>query len=353
MADPEHLAILDRGYEAVREWVTERRKPMLDLRGADLRGRDLSGLDVHEIAFEPGPEVDDYGFYIARRADFRGANLSESMLVSTSLLGARMAGANLERAILDRADLSHVDLTGANLTGASLRYAVLDGTILEKATLTGVTFGGTIFSAVGLSGALGLDSSIHRSPSSVDIQTLLKSGPLPENFLRGCGLPEDFIRFLPSLLGAEPLQFYSCFISHSAKDEAFATRLFKDLQSHGIRCWFSPMHMRIGEKVRAGIDEAIRSYDKLLLILSDNSVHSDWVAREVERALERERRTGIPVLFPIRIDDAIEATSVDWAADVRMIHIGDFRNWRNLSSYGAAFSRLVRDLKQRTRLPSR
>lgn len=52
-----------------------------------------------------------------------------------------------------------------------------------------------------------------------------------------------------------------------------------------------------------GIDEAIRLYDKLLIILSEASVKSRWVEFEVTQALHREIEQGRIVLFPIRLDD--------------------------------------------------
>ena len=46
------------------------------------------------------------------------------------------------------------------------------------------------------------------------------------------------------------------------------------------------------------IDRAIRTRDKLLLILSERSIASDWVEDEVTTAYEEERRRGVVVLFP-------------------------------------------------------
>jgi hypothetical protein len=87
-------------------------------------------------------------------------------------------------------------------------------------------------------------------------------------------------------------------------------------------------------------------YDKLLLVLSKNSVESQWVEKEVETALETERRQKRPVLFPIRLDEAVIETEQAWAADVRrMWYIGDFRNWKNHDQFRKAFDRLLRDLK--------
>jgi hypothetical protein len=56
---------------------------------------------------------------------------------------------------------------------------------------------------------------------------LKNSGPLPIAFLRGVDLPDNVIDYLPSLLN-EAIQFYSCFISYSSQDEAFAERLHSD-----------------------------------------------------------------------------------------------------------------------------
>jgi hypothetical protein len=95
------------------------------------------------------------------------------------------------------------------------------------------------------------------------------------------------------------------------------------------------------------IDEAIRVHDKLLLVLSRSSVESAWVEKEVETAFEKERRQGNkPVLFPIRLDDAVMQTDQAWAADVRRTrHIGDFTRWKDHDAYQQAFQRLLRDLK--------
>ena len=90
-------------------------------------------------------------------------------------------------------------------------------------------------------------------------------------------------------LVVSPIEYYSCFISYSSKDEDFAKRLYADLQTEHVRCWFAPEDLKIGEKFRPRIDEAIRWYDKLLLVLSENSVNSPWVEKEVETAFEKER----------------------------------------------------------------
>jgi hypothetical protein len=135
-------------------------------------------------------------------------------------------------------------------------------------------------------------------------------------------------------------------LSYSSKDEEFAKRLYADLQDNGVRCWFAPEDLKIGEKFRVRIDESIRLHDKLLLVLSENSVASSWVENEVEMALEKEQEQGKVVLFPVRLDDAVMEIKTGWPANVRLTrHIGNFTDWKNHDSYRKGFDRLMRDLK--------
>lgn len=67
-----------------------------------------------------------------------------------------------------------------------------------------------------------------------------------------------------------------------------------------MRVWFAPHDLPIGARIRSAIDESIRLHDKLLLVLSETSVSSQWVEQEVETALAEERaQEGKTVLFPV------------------------------------------------------
>jgi hypothetical protein len=203
----------------------------------------------------------------------------------------------------------------------------------------------TVFGNTNLTAVRGLETCRPLGPSTLDLRTIARSWPLPLAFLRGCGLPDVFIDSLPSLLN-EPFQFYSCFISYASKDHAFAERLHADLQNKGVRCWFAPEDMKIGDRLRPRIDETIRLYDKLLLVLSKTSVTSQWVEQEVETALARERQRGTTILFPVRIDNTVMILETGWPALIRNTrNIGDFRRWKTHGVYQQAFDRLLRDLK--------
>jgi hypothetical protein len=185
----------------------------------------------------------------------------------------------------------------------------------------------------------------HWGPSIIDPYTLSRSGDLPISFLRGCALSDGFIEYLPALR-AGAIQFYSCFISYSSRDQTFADRLHADLQNKGVRCWFAPHDLPIGAKTWDAIDEAIRLRDKLLLILSKSSIESEWVEDEVNKAYAEERSRKEVVLFPIRIDNAVMTTPEPWAVKLRdQRNIGDFRQWKKPEAYQRSLERLLRDLK--------
>ncbi len=70
------------------------------------------------------------------------------------------------------------------------------------------------------------------------------------------------------------------------------------------RCWFAPEDLKIGERFRPKIDEAIRLHDKLLLVLSKGKIPEIFL-----------RGAGVPEGFITYIR--------------RRRHIGDFSEWKN------------------------
>jgi hypothetical protein len=164
--------------------------------------------------------------------------------------------------------------------------------------------------------------------------------------------PEDRSQSARPSLVHQPGPLYSCFISYSSHDKAFAEKLHADLVAAGVECWFAPEDMKIGDKLWDRLDQSIRIHDKLLLVLSERSIASDWVEDEVATAFEEERKRGKTVLFPVRLDDAVMATREPWAAKVRQRNIGDFCNWRDFEAYEKAFARLLRDLRAEADSPN-
>ena len=323
MANQRHLDELKKGSENWNRWRARHRKT-----GPNLRFAHLSSFNL--------PDVDLSG------ADLYGANLSRINLDSANLHGANLTEANLTDANLRFANLSHANLGGANLSGANFSE---------------VTIGWTIFSDVDLSQVKNLRTVTHYGPSSIGVETLyLSRGDIPEAFLRGCGLPDNFIACIPTYFNTQSaIQFYSCFISYSQKDEEFANRLYLRLRDAGIQVWFAPENMSLGGKLKEQIEEAIRVHDKLLLVLSKHSLDSEWVKTEIRKARQAELKTGRRKLFPIRLVDWKTLLGWEWidtdsgqdlAVEVREYYIPDFSSWTDQDSFERVFDLLLKALSQ-------
>ena len=152
----------------------------------------------------------------------------------------------------------------------------------------------------------------------------------------------------------ENVQYYSLFISYSSEDEIFARKLYEDLEYNGVGCWFAPFDIQAGKKIFHQIDSAIKIHDRLLLILSEHSMASEWVKTEIVEAKAMAMEQDRQILFPISIVDydqikkwkCIDAdTGKDLAKEIREYFIPDFSNWNNEKSYQAALNKLLRDLK--------
>ena len=348
MANEVHLQILRRGIEAWNRWRIENPNVQPDLKQArlintpnlikmNLRKTDLSGASLVGVALIG--------------ADLRNADLGDADLCDAVLREADLSGAHFRRTYLGGADLSRATLVETDFYEANLSGANLCGANFDKAFV-----GATKFGDNDLRQAIGLETVQHCGPSTIGIDTLYRSqGKIPEEFLRGCGVPEDFITYLPSLIGTmQPIQYQSCFISYSSQDDEFARRLHEKMRGEKLRVWFAPEDMQGGKKLIEQIDRAIQVNDRLLLVLSEHSMNSEWVKTELRKARQAELREQRQKLFPIRLVsiDRIRAwscfdadTGKDLAVELREYHIPDFSNWKNHDAFESAFADLLRDLR--------
>jgi len=320
-----------------------------NLHGAILHSVDLSNADLSEANLsEANLSRAFLRFADLTEAFLRFADLSEAFLSRASLVDTNLSNADFSNADLNKADLSNADLTEVNLSRANLSGANLSYTNLSSTNFTNILFSRTIFAWTDLSRVRGLNTARHGGPSSLDINSVI----LPHDeytrthFLRGVGFTEAQIEYLPSLLTPRITQYYSLFISYAHQDEIMVKRLYTDLRKNNVLCWFAPEDMKIGDNIRHRIDESIHRHDKLLLVLSEHSVASQWVEHEVETALSKEYEGKPNVLFPIRLDNAVMKSTTGWASHIRLTrHIGDFTNWQDDAAYYDVFTTLLRHLK--------
>jgi hypothetical protein len=345
MANEEHLSVLRQGVEAWNQWREENPDIQPNLSGADLRGANLNRANLSSV---------ELYFTNLSAATLSEADLTRSNLRGANLLGAKLQRADLHKAELYGANLNSTNLSETNLSEADLTWVELTEADLARANLSSAKMGEIRLGNIDLQEVQGLETVQHLRPSTIGIDTIYRSkGKIPEVFLRGCGVPDTFITYIASLTD-QAIQFYSCFISYSHKDEDFAQRLHNDLQAKGVRCWYAPEDIAGGKKLYDQIDQAIRLHDKLLLVLSEHSLQSEWVMTEIRRARKLEVKEKQRKLFPIRLVDmptineweCFDAdTGKDLAVEVREYYLPDFSSWKEHDAYQKGFDRLMRDLK--------
>jgi formylglycine-generating enzyme required for sulfatase activity len=86
------------------------------------------------------------------------------------------------------------------------------------------------------------------------------------------------------------------FISYSRKDLSFVEHLAADLKKAGLNVWYDVSGISGGSRWRAEIENAIRLSKYLIVILSPDSIESDWVEREFLFASNLKRKI-IPVMY--------------------------------------------------------
>ena len=372
MATRQHIDVLLEGVAHWNAWRESNPKIIPDLRGAK-----LEGMELDEVNFNAA-NLSDANLSNARVCE---ANLEKANLTRSKLRYADFVGANLQNAILHRTDACGANFFGADLSGADCSNCTFDQANFQTSFVVGTSFRESIFWHTDFTDALmadadfheasfervvlgandlrnvqGLDYVQHNGPSVIGIDSIYESqGQISDIFLIGCGVPTDAIDGLirPVRCGP-PIQWHSCFISYSTKDEGFARRLHGRMRQANMRVWFAPEDMKGGKRLHEQVFEAIQLYDKLLLILSDNSILSDWVITEIRKARNQEQRESRRKLFPIRLTDF--ATLQEWtcfdadsgkdlATEVREYFIPDFSKWKDHDVFETAFARLQRDLQ--------
>ncbi len=183
--------------------------------------------------------------------------------------------------------------------------------------------------------------------STIGIDTIQRSrGKIPDAFLIGAGVSEQLLACIHSS-GRAPFDYFTCFISYSSHDKDFVENLYRDLRKAGVLCWFAPESLKAGDKFPTEITEAVQSREKLIVVLSKNSLDSNWVEQEVILARQREGKGKREVLFPIRLDSAILHSAIEWAAPIRKRrHIRSFENWQHPPNYQKMLIGLLNDLRK-------
>lgn len=372
MADRTHLTIWEKGTDAWNEWRTANPaiQPDLsrvDISGAELQESNYSDTNLSDVVLRGAnlAKADLSGADLTG-ADLSGADLSEAILRRTTLITANLeradftnadlGQANLSKAYLHRTDFSDAYLGRSVLAGAEILAADFSGAHLTDADFTGCAIAAAWLNRIDLSRCKGLETVIHRGRSMIDSETIYRSGGnIPESFLRGAGVPEELVSQARSLLTTMfPIQFYSCFISYSHADKAFARRLHDSLQARGVRCWLDEHQLLPGDDIYHEVDRGIRLWDKMLLCCSENSLTSWWVDNEIGTAFEKEQQlmkdregTKVQVLVPLNLDGYLfsDKWQSGYQAQVRRRLAADFTEASDAGKFDEQVERLIRALR--------
>lgn len=340
-----HMAYLNKANLS-RADLSDAGLRLADLIEANLKGADLCWANLSEANLR-GANI--------REANLQGANMTGSNLRGTKLNSANLSQANISRADISFSELNKANLYGADLSGADLSNSILKGanliganltgTNLDGADLSGAVIGATLFGNVDLSNVKGLESLQHLGPSTVGIDTIYRSnGKVPILFLRNAGVPGHLIDYIEMFVDRNK-KHYSCLISYSAKNEQFAHKLYEDLQAQGVRCWLVNEKLKRRDRNHAMIDAAVNLHDKLILVLSGDSIDKGWAENEYNKAIEKEMRSGKITLVPITLDDAVESSEQPWAIKLRRSrHTADFSLWQDNDAYQEVLGYLLEEL---------
>jgi len=393
MANPEHFDMINQDVETWNEWREENPdiKPDLseanliiptlsmadltdvnfyktnltgvDFLGADLEGANLEGANLLTAVFdEANLERVNFARANLRHVDFIGANLEFANFFMAELKSADFCRANLSSANFFNANLRSTNFMWANLHGVNFTRAILCGAKFEEAFIHS-----TIFSEIDLSQSKGLDKLNALGASTIDQQTLIRSKELPEKFLRDCGFSDSFIENIPNLLGELGMaQKHACYISHSEKDKALAQNIYNDLQGKGVRCWLTPKNDKEKNWYESICENSVRDNEKLLVLVSEDSVKTQWLKLEIESALKREKRMNLElreelkdqckynfddfqkpkILFPIFMDECGKETFESWVKELDLEgDLIDFRDWEKRENYQKSLAGLVEELE--------
>lgn len=119
------------------------------------------------------------------------------------------------------------------------------------------------------------------------------------------------------------------FLSHSSVDKPFVRKIKRALLPFGAQGWLDENELYPGDKLWPSISKEIKVTDSALVFVSNDSVGSEWVQKEVRKLLKEERSKKGPRIIPILFTD----TPPDFLSD--RLHV----NFKNRS-----FAEGIRDI---------
>ena len=95
---------------------------------------------------------------------------------------------------------------------------------------------------------------------------------------------------------------YIVFISHSSLDAWIARTMAEKIKSFGVDCWLDEKDLEGGDVIPDEIIRGIDACQEAIVLISPNSVNSQWVSFEIGGVRAQHKRVT-PILNNVRPDD--------------------------------------------------
>ena len=138
------------------------------------------------------------------------------------------------------------------------------------------------------------------------------------------------------------------FLSYSTKDKPIVRALCKSLHQEGFDVRLDAGEIRIGDSLEQKLSASINeSVDCVVAVLSKNSVKSDWVKKEIQWAMAKEKTQKGFALLPIAID------TCDIPDFLKGKRIGGFETPYRRKFALQQLARAIRELRRPSRIQMR
>jgi len=94
----------------------------------------------------------------------------------------------------------------------------------------------------------------------------------------------------------------SIFLSHNSKDKPFVRKLANDLRRRGFYVWVDEAEIKIGDSLIEKIREGLDKMEYVGVVLSNNSINSEWVKKEIDIAMNQEIEGKRVKVLPIMLE---------------------------------------------------
>ena len=127
-----------------------------------------------------------------------------------------------------------------------------------------------------------------------------------------------------------------------------AERIHDSLLRYDLVPWLDKYKIYAGRELTKQIERAIDASGFVVVLISKNSIKSDWVKKEVYKALENEKKyaeSSGNIIIPIILDNCELPTELNFLLERLYINISS-----DINVYEAGIRKLVSSIKDSTKI---